>query len=186
MGPRGFFKAFVTLFLCIVSISAAALTGPEQLQRFLQGLHTMEARFEQSVLNASHTEALRSQGVFYLKRPGRFRWDYHEPYDQLIVADGNRIWMYEPDLEQVSHQDQESALRGTPALLLSDTGPLERHFEIIDLGSKKGFDWVELIPRDRDSEFVRVLLAFSTDQLAGMTPMRISSPVPASPSGPFW
>jgi outer membrane lipoprotein carrier protein len=139
-----------------------------QLQRFLNGLTTLEAKFEQSVLNQEHTQAVRSQGVFYLQRPNKFRWDYSEPESQQIVADGRQIWLYDPDLKQVSVQNQESALQGSPALLLIGGDPVENSFEVIDIGRRQNMHWVELIPRDEESQFVRILLAFTDDDLRRM------------------
>jgi len=156
------------LLLCLLPGLSLAGSGPDRLNAFLENLVTMQARFEQSILDKTHSRAERFQGIFSLKRPGQFRWDYHEPYEQLIVADGNRIWVYDSDLEQVSNRSQEDALRGTPAQLLSDTAPLDANFEVIDLGESQDMDWVELIPRDKESQFIRILLAFVGTELRRM------------------
>jgi outer membrane lipoprotein carrier protein len=162
----GFFRSLLLLML-LPSLSWAG-NGAQYLQRFLENLETLQARFEQSILDKTHSRAERFQGIFSLKRPGQFRWDYHEPYEQQIVADGNRIWVYDSDLEQVSNRSQEDALRGTPAQLLSDTAPLETNFEVIDIGESQGMNWVELIPRDEESQFIRILLAFYDKELRRM------------------
>ena len=164
-------KALKLLFaavLAVISCSLNAAGGAEQLHRFVTTNSTLEARFEQSVLNDEHTQATRSQGVFYLQRPNKFRWDYSEPELQQIVADGRQIWLYDPELKQVSVQSQESALQGTPALLLISGDPVENSFEVIDLGRRQNMDWVELIPRDEESQYVRVLLAFVNSDLLRM------------------
>jgi len=145
-----------------------AETGLTDLHAFLDNLGTLQAKFEQSVLDQSHNTAERFQGVFYLRRPGQFRWDYSEPYQQLIVADGERVWIYDSDLDQVNHRPQAEVLNGTPAQLLSDTGPIEDNFEVIDIGESQGMAWVELIPRDKESQFVRILLAFKGKELRRM------------------
>jgi len=154
--------------LLFSSLLWASEAGSTHLNAFLDNLGTLQAKFEQSVLDQTHTQADRFQGVFYLRRPGQFRWDYSEPYEQLIVADGDRIWVYDSDLEQTSHRSQEDALRGTPAQLLSDASPIEDNFEIIDIGESQGMAWVELIPRDKESQFVRILLAFMGKELRRM------------------
>lgn len=154
--------------LALISFGLSAAGGTEQLQRFVTMNTTLEARFEQSVLNEEHTQATRSQGVFYLQRPNKFRWDYSEPDLQQIVADGRQIWLYDPELKQVSVQNQESALQGTPALLLISGDPLENSFEVVDLGRRQNMDWVELIPRDEESQYVRILLAFVNGDLLRM------------------
>jgi outer membrane lipoprotein carrier protein len=161
-----------TLFAALTLLLSPGIlwagSGLEQLNNFLQGLVTLQAKFEQSVLDETHTSAARYQGLLSLKRPGQFRWDYHEPYEQLIVADGNRIWLYDSELEQISNRSQEDALNGTPAQLLSDTAPLETNFEVIDIGDSQEMAWVELIPRDEESQFIRILLAFVGHDLRRM------------------
>jgi outer membrane lipoprotein carrier protein len=110
----------------------------------------------------------RSSGTLYLSRPSRFRWAYDQPAGQLVVADGDRVWLYDPELEQVSHQSQAEALRGTPALLLSDTGPIEEQFEVSAEEPHQGLDWVLLQPRAENSEIVKILVGFAGDQLADL------------------
>jgi outer membrane lipoprotein carrier protein len=153
------------LGLLLWTTLASAADGPQRLNRFLEGLNTLQAQFQQTVISAGHDQAIASKGTFYLKRPGRFRWTYDEPEGQLVIADGNRVWLYDAELEQVSHQSQEEALRGTPALLLSGSGPVESHFEVVGLGSRIGLEWVELLPRGENSEIIKVLVAFRGDQL---------------------
>ena len=160
-------RVVLLLWLFMMPLLANA-GGLEQMNRFLADLSDLQAGFEQSVLPPNQRQAERSQGTFYLQRPGKFRWDYTEPEQQQIIADGENIWMVEPDLEQVSVQSQDSALAGTPALFLVGGDPVDTHFELVELGSSQGFEWVELIPRDPDGQFVRVLLAFSDNQLQRM------------------
>ncbi|MEW7977206.1 MAG: outer membrane lipoprotein chaperone LolA [Candidatus Sedimenticola endophacoides] len=154
--------------LMLLCPPAHAGTGVVQLERFLQDVTSLKASFEQSVLDPEHQSAIRSQGLFYLQRPGRFRWDYSEPEGQMILADGRQIWHHDPELDQVSVQGQESALKGTPAMLLISGDPVASHFEVIDIGDRQSMGWVELIPRDPESQFTRILLAFTADTLRRM------------------
>jgi outer membrane lipoprotein carrier protein len=163
-------KLLVNLLLgAILQISCAAVfaaeTGSQQLRDFLSNNRALQARFSQSVLDQEKQQAAQAHGIIYVQRPGRLRWDYLEPYVQHIVADGTRVWHYDPELEQASTQLQGQAFSGTPALLLSGDEPVEKHFEVIDIGSSQGFEWVELIPRDQESQFVRILLAFAENEL---------------------
>jgi outer membrane lipoprotein carrier protein len=144
---------------------AYAAEGIDRLRAFLEGLQTLRADFVQTVTAAGGLQAQSSRGSFYLNRPARFRWAYTEPEGQLVVADGERVWLYDADLQQVSHQSQSDALRGTPALLLSDTGPIDKHFELIELGQRLGLQWLELIPRGEASEIIKVLVAFDGENL---------------------
>lgn len=159
---------FSLLFLVALA-PATASTALQQMDRFLSDMQSLQARFEQSVLDPQQRQAARSQGVFYMLRPERqFRWDYSEPDKQQIIADGRQIWLLDPDLEQVSVQTQETALQGTPAMFLIGGDPVEKHFEVIDIGDSQGFAWVELIPRDKESQFIRILLAFQNNLLQRM------------------
>ena len=151
------------IFLFAMGVSQAfAVSGKEQMETFLDGLVTLKADFEQRVWSGSQGQ--RSVGILYLQRPGRFRWDYRTP-DQSVIADGRRIWLHDRELEQVSYQGQERALEGTPALLLVDTGPLENHFRIQEMGPHQDRHWVELLPIQEESEFTRILLGFRSNEL---------------------
>lgn len=135
------------------------------LDNFLNGLHTFQANFIQTVIADNNRSIKTSSGIFYLSRPGLFRWNYKQPAGQEVVGDGKRVWLYDPELEQVSHQSQAEALRGTPALLFSDNNPVSKHFEIINLGEQDGLTWMELIPKVKDSQVVKIQIAFDEQYL---------------------
>ena len=109
-----------------------------------------------------------AQGQFILERPGKFRWDYLNPYPQEIVADGVRIWFYDVDLEQVTVQPQKEALTDTPATLLSGEMLPDEKYQVTDLTSDDGYAWVELIPKDAESNFQSVRFAFDDQGLRQM------------------
>lgn len=159
------FRSLVLGILLSVWAGLAGASGIDRLHHLLEGLRTMQADFEQSVTTPDRPKALYSRGTFYLQRPGRFRWDYLDPAGQFVIADGKRVWVYDAELSQVSHQDQETALRGTPALLLSDTGPLEKHFSLVDLGRREDLEWVELTPQAQESDVAKVQVAFEGERL---------------------
>ncbi|MES9970346.1 MAG: outer membrane lipoprotein chaperone LolA [Candidatus Thiodiazotropha sp.] len=159
-------KRLIFLALLGFTQSLWALNGPQQLEAFLQDLTTLQADFEQTL--QQDDEAYTSSGVFYLKRPGLLRWEYSTPNEQLIVADGDRIWLYDIELEQVSHRSQQAALVGTPAQLLSDQAPINEHFQITDLGQSEGLNWVELLPKEKDSQFASLRLALNDNSLQRM------------------
>jgi len=159
---------WLLLLLLLIVAPVSASSSLQQMERFLTDMQSLQAHFEQSVLDPQQRQAARSQGVFSMQRPGRFRWDYSEPDKQQIIADGRQIWLLDPELEQVSVQTQEGALQGTPAMFLIGGDPVEKHFEVVDIGDSQGFAWVELIPRDKESQFIRVLLAFHDNLLQRM------------------
>jgi outer membrane lipoprotein carrier protein len=152
---------FVFLLLLFVTTSVSA----SQLDDFLSGLNTLQADFEQTV-DAGDGISNPLKGVFYLKRPGKFRWDYAGKDAQLIVADGKTVWLLDREMEQVSHQGQKSALRGTPAQLLSSAGKVESYFTIQDRYTNGDLDWTTLKPKDGDSQMETIRIAFRDRQLS--------------------
>lgn len=145
-----------------------AMNGPQQLDAFLKDLTTLQADFQQTLEQQDDDRLYISNGVFYLKRPGLLRWEYNTPNEQLIVADGNRIWLYDIELEQVSHRSQQAALVGTPAQLLSGQAPISDHFTIQDMGEEGSLYWVELMPKEKEAQFVSLRLALDDSQLQRM------------------
>lgn len=155
--------------------SAAAMTameesaaGPAQLRQFLDETVTLEARFSQVLLEADSTRAQVSEGVFYLHRPQRFRWDYVSPAPQLVVADGEHLWLYDPDLEQVTVRRLDDGLSSTPAMLLSGDGTLDDTFRVGAAYREDGLDWVELAPHSEAADFAAIRVGFDAGQLASM------------------
>ncbi len=138
----------------------AAATGPERLENYLKGLRSLTSDFRQVTLSSDGGRVVESKGTLYLRRPGKFRWEYESPVKQIIVADGKRVWLHDLELDQVSHQSQRKALGGTPAQLLATAGPVDRHFEVTpwDAGDKR--TWVELRPKAKDTQVVRIRIGF--------------------------
>lgn len=139
----------------------------ESLERFLASTETLQARFTQALYgSARDREALdRSSGMLTLKRPGRFRWDYTEPYEKTVVADGTRLWIFEADLEQVIVRPVGTALAANPAMLLSGQASLDETFRVLKSYEADGLGWLELEPRQKDSNFTTVRLALDGDTL---------------------
>ena len=138
----------------------AADSGTEKLNTFVQTVVTFKANFKQTVTDQQGNLIEQAQGQFVLERPGKFRWDYQQPYPQHIIADGTRIWFYDVDLEQVTVKSQREALEDTPATLLSGEALPQDKYVLTDIPSKDGLLWVELVPKDVESNFQIVTLAF--------------------------
>lgn len=158
------------MLLLFFSLSQTLLaeSGTSQLETFLQDLKTLKADFRQTLQQPDYDQVYASNGVFYLRRPGQLRWEYQTPSEQLIVADGDRVWLHDLELEQVSHRSQAAVLDGTPAQLLSGTGPISQHFEINELGIESELTWVELIPKGKEAQFSSVRLALHESRLERM------------------
>ena len=160
---------------CCWPVSGAALgadgqqaVGPEQLRAFLAETVTMEASFSQVLLEADSPRTQVSEGRFYLHRPQRFRWDYLQPVPQLVVADGENLWLYDPDLEQVTVRRLDDGLSGTPAMLLSGDGTLEDSFRLGAAYHEDGLDWAELAPLSDAADFAGLRVGFKAGRLASM------------------
>lgn len=162
------FRKFLALLLLAAHAAASAGPGREALDGFLDGLSTLQAKFEQSVLDTENATSGLMHGLFLLSRPGKFRWDYVAPRKQVILADGRDVWVIEEELKQVTRHYQTWALKGTPAAFLAMDESVEKDFEIIEIGERLGMQWLELIPRNPESDLNRVLLAFVDGELRHM------------------
>ncbi len=144
-----------------------ASTGMARLEAFLGGVRTLTAQFSQEVVDAEGNLVESAQGAMALARPGRFRWDYREPYERVVVADGTRLWLYEADLEQVTVRALGAGLGETPAALLTGERSALERFERVSEWSGEDLAWVKLRPRAADADFEAVTIGFS-----GRTPVR--------------
>jgi outer membrane lipoprotein carrier protein len=149
----------------------ASAAGVERFQAYLRSTQTASADFEQQVFDRERKLVQRSKGSFTLQRPGRFRWSYAQPYAQLIVGDGKRVWIYDEDLNQVTVRAMARALGSTPAALLAGAADVERAFELTDAGQRDGLEWVEAKPREREAGFERIRLGLGT---AGVQAMELT------------
>ncbi len=141
----------------------ASADGLAKMKAFLDGLNSFKSEFQQEVIQGKKAD--KSRGLLTLQRPGRFRWDYEHPYPHMVLADGFHVWVYDPDLAQITRQKQASAVEGTPAQLLTNDVPVEKNFTMQDAGSKDGIDWVELKPKDKESQYDMIRVGFKGDNL---------------------
>ncbi len=150
--------------------SAVALGTPaeQELDRFLAKVHTLSAVFVQQMLDEQGQVSQQNHGHFYLKRPGKFRWTYETPYRQEIIADGNKVWFYDPDLEQVTVKTIDAALGSAPALLLSGEIDLNQRFVVAGQGRQGERSWVELRPKSEEDVFRRVKVELTAGVLSSM------------------
>ena len=145
--------------LCI-TVSAQGQSGQIQLEYFLSSTKTLQARFEQKVFDEERHEISASSGTVFIKKPGRFRWDYQGDNVQTIVADGEKISIYDPDLLQLTIRPLDITLGSTPAHLLINTDPLEDTFLVQEGIQKGGYSWVELKPRQKNATFTSARVGF--------------------------
>jgi outer membrane lipoprotein carrier protein len=146
--------------LLLLGTMAHAEQSTDTLRAFFAGLETLQADFEQQVVDENGVLQQGSRGHMWIKRPGRFRWDYEQPYRQQIVADGTRLWSYDEDLEQVTVQEAGKVLTATPAMLLSGEQPLEQVFTL-----EAGTDSIRLLPKTDDSNITALDLSLKDGAL---------------------
>jgi len=157
---------------CLLAPAAFAQGTDDAVARvdaYLASLKTLSADFAQVVRNRDGQVVDRASGTLSLSRPDRFRWDYRQPYLQTIVADGERLWLYDSDLEQVTVRALEAGLGSTPAMLLSGSGKVGDAFTALALEREGDWTWARLRPKQEASDFDRVGLAFDArGELAAM------------------
>jgi outer membrane lipoprotein carrier protein len=158
------------LFVLIVNgLQAHADDKPvQQLKAFLASSKSLSADFKQVLLNEQGQPVKTSFGVFYLQRPGKFRWDYQKPFSQQIVADKGKVWFYDQDLDQVTVKKLDASLGSTPALLLSGEVSLEDNFIIEGQGREGDMQWIKLSPKGEETTFKYILIGLTQDSLGGM------------------
>ena len=156
----------VGVFLGLNGICSA--TAAADVEKYLAGLATWSADFTQTIDDSSGKVLRSAAGKLYLQRPGKFRWDYTEPSEQLVLADGKQIWFYDKDLAQANVRDMDSTLASTPASLLSGDGSVSSQFDIKALPSSGGLEWFQLIPKHSDTDFQLVRIGFDKGELASM------------------
>src|SRR3984885_13552871 len=168
-------RKFATLiFLAALGAPAAAWAAPataspaSDVEKYLNGLASWTADFEQTI-DDGHGNVLRSAaGRLYLQKPGKFRWDYSQPSEQLVLADGKQIWFYDKDLAQANVRDMDTSLASTPASLLSGTASVSTQFNVTALPPKAGLEWFQLVPKHADTDFQLVRIGFDKGDLRSM------------------
>jgi len=135
---------------------------------FNAATRTATARFEQQVYDRAGKAFERSSGTFAFARPGKFRWTYDKPARQLLVGDGTRLWIHDPDLNQVTVKRIDRAISSTPAALLAGQDEITKLFTLRDAGSADGMSWVEALPREKDTGFESVRIGLRGRSLAAM------------------
>lgn len=135
--------------------------GVEQLRAFLESTRSGKAEFTQTVTSNSSGKPQEASGTMVFSRPGKFRWTYDKPYYQLIVGDGEKLWVYDKDLNQVTVKKLGQALGSSPAALLTGDNAWEKNFVLKDAGRSGGLDVVQATPKGQDGTFEWVRLGFS-------------------------
>lgn len=177
--PRAIDRVAALASLVLLAVSSPTVSQEEDaanvaaldstvLDRFLDEVETLEARFEQDLFTADGRLAERQSGTLVLERPSRFRWHYSEPFEQLVVADGKNVWIHDIELEQVTVTPLDDSAASSPAMLLGGDRAVREGFTVIDEVADGGLRSVLLEPELEGTDFRSVLIAFD-----GLTPRRL-------------
>ena len=158
--------------LLVLSATAVRADAVDRLRQFLETTKLLRADFSQTVLPKNGRKPQFSSGTMAIARPHKFRWQIEKPYSQLLVSDGEKVWIYDPDLRQVTVKKVGNALGGTPAALLAgESGgksTLEKSFTLREAGEREGLEWVEAVPKSQESGFEKLRLGFAVNDLKAM------------------
>jgi len=156
------------LFLLALLPAAACAASIEELKALLAQTTTARAQFAQIVLDRNMKRLQQATGTMQFSRPGRFRWEYDRPHEQLIVGDGKRVWLYDKELNQVTVRRMDRALGSSPAAILAGSNDIEKDYALSAIGNREGLEWLEAVPRAQDTAFERVRLGFGKTGLEAM------------------
>ena len=151
-------RGFVGACVLALAVPAADASGLDQLRAFLEGTQSAQGSFRQNVVNKDRRTTQTTSGTFAFQRPGKFRWTYEKPFDQLIVGDGEKVWVFDRDLNQVIVRKLDAALGATPAALLAGDNALEKNFTLVAGGEADGVEYVNATPKSAESQFTRIRL----------------------------
>jgi outer membrane lipoprotein carrier protein len=159
----------VLIVMAALGGAASASASPAtEVEKYLTGLASWTADFQQTI-DDGHGNVLRSAaGRLYLQRPGKFRWDYSQPSEQLVLADGKQIWFYDKDLAQANVRDMDTSLASTPASLLSGSASISTQFNVTAMPPSGGLQWFQLVPKHPDTDFQLVKIGFDKGELRSM------------------
>ena len=153
-------RCAVVAVVMTIGTSVTHASGLEQLKAFVLGTKSGRATFKQEVAGKGSRGTAASTGTFIFQRPGKFRWTYEKPYEQLIVGDGGRLWIYDRDLNQVIVRKLDVALGASPAALLAGDNALEKSFDLSEGGKSEELELIDAKPKAPDSGFERVRIGF--------------------------
>jgi outer membrane lipoprotein carrier protein len=164
-------KLLNLIFFALLTLSHAVYAAEPpvtQLKNFLAASKAFSANFKQVLINEAGNPVQTSYGLFYLQRPGKFRWNYAKPFQQEIISTNGKVWFYDVDLEQVTIKKLDSSVGSTPALLLSGQVSLEDNFNMEEQGVDGDLQWIKLLPKKQEGSFKYVTIGLEKGTLAGM------------------
>jgi outer membrane lipoprotein carrier protein len=164
---KNLIKLLSTAIIAVLPMLAHA-GAIDQLRAFLDDTRSYKADFEQSVMARNGRKPQLSSGTLAIQRPGKLRWEIIKPYPQLVVSDGDKVWIHDPDLQQVTVRPAGQAIGGSPAALLAGSNALEKNFNLSEAGEADGLNWVEAVPKSAESGFEKIRIGMSGKEMKSM------------------
>ena len=161
-------KLIFLIFIYLIIVQASSANNNNPLQYFLTDLNTLEAKFFQTLINENGDKLEKTEGILYLKTPGSFFWHYQKPYEQKIISNGNKLWIFDEDLEQVTIKNIDNKIEQTPAGIILGNQSIKEHFVQVNMGIIDSYDWIELTPKDLDAQYKSIKIGFNNDNLGMM------------------
>lgn len=161
-------KKLSLLAALLLYTANAGANGIDALKAFVADTRTAKADFSQTVLDKNGATRQQTSGTMAFSRPGKFRWAYQKPFEQLIVGDGSKIYLYDVDLQQVTIKQLDQALGSSPAALLAGNNEIDKFYMLADAGTHDGLTWLSATPKDKDGSFNQILMGFNQRTLAEM------------------
>jgi outer membrane lipoprotein carrier protein len=161
-------RALSLFLLAALWTGVACASALERLDQFMSRTQSARGEFEQRIYDRNRRLIQQSSGTLAFQRPGKFRWSYAKPYPQLIVGDGERIWIYDEDLKQVTVRKLDAALGATPAALLAGDNDAMKAFVLREEAPEAGLEWLSATPRNKETNFERIRMGFGPAGLERM------------------
>jgi len=159
-------KLALTLIAAALLPLTANAAAIAQLKAFVNGSKTLSANFAQVVTNQGKTDS--ASGTLEISRPSKFRWSYTQPYEQLIVGDGKRLWVYDKELAQVTTRPLDAALGSSPAALLAGSNAIEHDYQLREMGRQGNIEWLAASPKKSENSFQAIRMGFTDNNLVAM------------------
>ena len=163
-------RILIVIVAMLVSLSSPvrADDATQRLQAALKKMDNLTAEFKQTLLDEDKNVVQQSRGTLALQRPGKFAWLYIEPFEQQIVGDGNELWVYDVELEQVTVKPMDAGISNAPIMILMKQSDVTQQFDVTEVGQRKFLYWVELKPHAADLEYSRIFIGLEDDNVRAM------------------
>jgi outer membrane lipoprotein carrier protein len=161
------------LLLLLATFATLSIAGNSEvsLQKHLHNYKQISGQFTQVINSTQSDQSQSSSGEFWIKKPGQFRWYYISPYIQKIISNGEKIWIYDEDLYQVTVKSSTNAIESSPLSIILGGSDMERHFIVSEIGEKDSLEWLSLSPKSESSGFDFIDIGFKSGKLNRMVMM---------------